>query len=95
MLLPSECYVPSSNLQPMLAVSTNCELAAVTSLIYCLNLKFQLTSNVSRKLLRGFPSVIILSSVKPSTNERPAGRAHMGVARAKIRLRTLKLSISY
>ena len=74
MLLPSECYVPSSNLQPMLAVSTNCELAAVTSLIYCLNLKFQLTSNVSRKLLRGFPSVIILSSVKPSTNDRPAAR---------------------
>ena len=58
MLLPSECYVPSSNwgstlikisysyclLQPI--VSTSCELAAVTSL------KF-------RKFLRVFPSILI------------------------------------
>ena len=55
MLLPSECYVPSSNwgstlikisysyclLQPI--VSTSCELAAVTSLEF-------------RKFLRVFPS---------------------------------------
>ena len=58
-LLPSECYVPSLNWGSTLGlvihtdcssrlisrpdVSTSCELAAVTSLICCLILKFQLT----------------------------------------------------